>query len=89
MNTLRLFASPVLADFAVNVGSGGLARGILVIFCAILIGLILWGLGHFFFPKLGMPAKGMLVWDGLFILIAALVIINFLAGMMGHPFITW
>lgn len=79
----------MLAEFSVNTGGSGMAHGIFVIFLAILIGLILWGLGHYFFPKLGMPATGMLIWDGLFILIAAIIVINFLAGMMGHAFITW
>ena len=68
---------------------GGAAHQIFVVFLWILIGLILWWLGRTFFPKLGMPAIGMQVWDGLFLLIAAVVIINFLAGLAGHPFISW
>jgi hypothetical protein len=74
---------------AIVVGGSGLAHGAFMIFLAILIGLILWGLGRYFFPRLGMPPKGMLVWDGLFILIACIVVINFLAGLMGHSFIAW
>ena len=80
---------PILADFSVNLGGSGLAHGIFVIFLAVLIGLILWWLGRYFFPKLGMPPMGMTIWDGLFILIAAIIVINFLAGLMGHAFISW
>ena len=83
-----MLIQPMLAD-AIQLNSNGLAHGAFVIFIAILIGLILWGLGKYFFPKLGMPEKGMLIWDGLFILIAAIIIVNFLAGLAGHPFIAW
>lgn len=81
----------IMADVLhVNTGeSGGMAHNIFTIFIFILIGLILWALGRFFFPKLGMPALGMTVWDGLFVLIAVIVVINFLAGLAGHPFIQW
>jgi len=78
---------PSLAE--ISFSSGGLTHGIFVIFIAVLIGLILWGLGRYFFPKFGMPPFGMLIWDGLFILIAALILINFLAGLAGHAFIAW
>jgi hypothetical protein len=58
-------------------------------FLCILIGLIIWGLGRFFFPRLHMPPAGMLFWDGFFILVAALLVINFICGLMGHAFITY
>lgn len=73
----------------VTVGGNGFAHDAFVIFLAILIGLIIWALGRYFFPKLQMPPIGMLVWDGLFVLIGAILVINFLAGLMGHPFIHW
>jgi len=79
----------MFAEFSLNVGGSGLAHNIFVIFLAILIGLILWWLGRFFFPKFGMPPLGMQIWDGLFIFIAAIVVINFLAGLAGHAFIAW
>jgi len=81
----------MLADAALhlNGGSEGLGHNIFVIFIFILIGLSLWGLGRYFFPRLGMPPKGMLVWDGLFVLIAVVAIINFLATMAGHPLVAW
>jgi small-conductance mechanosensitive channel len=76
--------------FAVSLSGGdGATRDIFTVFIFIVIGLILWGLGRYFFPRLSMPPKGMLIWDGLFILIAAIVIINFLASLTGHGFIKW
>jgi hypothetical protein len=70
-------------------GSGDFTRTIFALFIWVLIGLILWGAGKFAFPRFGMPAKGMQIWDGLFGLIALVVVINFLAGLAGHPLFTW
>jgi len=77
----------MLAEF--NVGGSGLSHSLFNVFIWVLIGLIIWGLGKFFFPKLKIPAMGLLIWDGLFVLVAALVIINFLAGLAGHPLFSW
>lgn len=82
MNLIPLFAD-------IQIAGGGAGRNILVVFCIILIGLIVWQLGRYFFPKLGAPAIVITVWDGLFVLIGAVAVINFLASLMGHPFITW
>lgn len=87
MNTLTFGA--VVPVFAEAIASGNFAKMAFSIFIWVVIGLIVWGLGKFFFPKLGMPAMGMLIWDGLFILIAAILVINFLAGLAGHPLFTW
>ena len=79
-----MFSAIVLAG-----GSGGVGHGVFAVFIWILIGLIVYALGRYFFPKLGMPPIGMTVWDGLFILIAAIVIINFLAGLSGHQLFSY
>ncbi len=79
----------IFADIAVHVNGGGLAHTIFVVFIFILIGLILWALGNWGFPRLGAPPIVMTVWNGLFILIGAVVVINFLAGLAGHSFIDW
>jgi len=82
--------TPFLSEISVHTGSGkAVSNNLFNIFIWILIGLILWGLGTYFFPKLGMPAKGMLVWNGLFILIAVIIVINFLAGLTGNPLFNW
>jgi hypothetical protein len=77
-----------LADVLV-LGGSGLSHNIFTIFVAILIGLIVWALGRFFFPKFKMPEVGMMIWDGLFVLIGAIAVINFLAGLAGHSFVQW
>lgn len=76
--------------FAVMAGSGeGMVRDLLWIFALICIALIVWGLGKYFFPKLKAPPLVMTIWDGLFILLGALVAINFILGLFGHPMIHW
>lgn len=74
---------------AVTLGGSGLAHDIFSIFIFILIGLILWALGNWGFPKLGAPPIVMTIWNGLFILVGAVLVINFLAGLTGHAFIAW
>lgn len=71
----------------VSISGSDLGTSLLVLFVVVLIGLIIWWLGKTFFPKLGMPAIGMQVWDGLFLLVAAFCVINFLASMVGHPLV--
>ena len=80
--------NPIMA-VAVSVGGGGLAHDVFVIFIFILIGLILWALGNYGFPKFGAPPIVMTIWNGLFILVGAVIVINFLAGLAGHRFIDW
>ena len=74
---------------SVNLGGSGMAHDIFAIFIFILIGLILWALGNWGFPKLGAPPIVMTVWNGLFVLVGAVIVINFLAGLAGHRFIEW
>lgn len=87
MQYIKVMNTTMLAEISLH--GGGLTQNLFNVFIYILIGLILWGLGRFFFPKFKMPPTGMLIWDGFFILIAAIVVINFLAGLAGHPFIQW
>lgn len=77
--------SPMLSQ--ITISGSDLASNLLVLFVVVLIGLIIWWLGKYFFPKLGMPEIGMMVWNGLFVLIAAFCVINFLATMVGHPLV--
>jgi hypothetical protein len=62
---------------------------LLIVFLVVLCGLIIWWLGKTFFPKFGAPPILLTVWDFLFILLGALILINFLMGLAGHPFVKW
>lgn len=58
---------------------------VIVIVCA----LIVYGLGRWMFGAFKTPPVVMTVWNGLFILLGALVAINFLLSLIGHPLITF
>jgi hypothetical protein len=62
------------------------------LFAILIIGIccaIIWYLGRLAGGKMGVPPMGMASWNGLFILVAAIFVINFLMGLAGHPFIVW
>ena len=77
--------TPMLAA----ISGEGLIKDLLKVFGIIICALIVWGLGRYFFPKLKMPAGGLMIWDGLFILLGALVLINFILGLFGSPLVRW
>lgn len=76
---------PVLAE----VSARGASDGIWGIFFFVLAGLVLWGVGRFVFPKFDMPPKGMMYWDCLFVIIAAVMLVNFFLGLAGKPLFRW
>jgi hypothetical protein len=76
-----------LAD--VSVSGEGLVHNALVFFIIILCLLIVWALGHFGFPKVKAPGFVIMVWDGIWCLLAAILVINFLMSLIGHGFIKW
>lgn len=51
--------------------------------------LLIWWVGTWFIGKLAAPPIVRTIWDGLFVLCALIVIINFVLGLGGHAFISW
>jgi hypothetical protein len=79
----------MLAD-VVHVGSsGGLVNGLFFVLIVGICVLLIWWVGTWFIGKLGAPAIVRTIWDGLFILVGLVVIINFLLGLGGHPLVAW
>lgn len=80
----------LFADVSLNLGAnGGLVQSL---FYFLIIGIcvaLVWWVGTWFISKLGAPGVASTVWNGLFILVGLIVIINFLMGLSGHPFIRW
>jgi hypothetical protein len=79
----------ILAQIAFNGGSNSLIHGL---FLVLIIGIccaIVWWVGQWVLKALSAPAFAVTAWMGLFILVAAVVIINFLLSLAGHPFITY
>jgi hypothetical protein len=69
--------------------SGGLIHGLMFVLLVGICVLLIWWVGTWFIGRLGAPGIVRTVWDGLFILVGLVVIINFLMGLGGHAFITW
>lgn len=80
---------PILADTIRVAGGDGLIHDLFaVLIIAICVGIV-WAVGRWFIVKLALPALVMTVWNGFFILVGAIVVINFLLSLSGHGFITW
>jgi hypothetical protein len=72
-----------------DIGGSGLVHDL---FAFLIIGvccLIVWALGRWAITALGAPAMAMTIWTGLFIFVGAIILINFLLGLAGHPFIRY
>lgn len=54
----------------------------------ICVGLV-YAAGIWFLKRPSIPAVARTIWDGLFILIGLVVILNFLLGFSGNQFIRW
>ena len=87
MQTINWNYLPILAQVSVS-GSGMVQALLYVLLIGICLGII-WFLGKYFAGKFGAPPLFMTVWNALFILLIALAFINFLLGLIGHPFIKW
>lgn len=69
-------------------GDGLVHQLLVVLIVGICVGIV-WWLGRWFITALGLPAIVMTVWTGLFLLLGAICLINFLLGLTGHPLIRW
>ena len=83
MNTL-------FADARVVAGSGsGLIHSLFMILIVGICVLIVWAVGRWVITKFAAPAIAMTIWNGLFILVGCIIIINFLLSLAGHGFISY
>jgi len=78
----------LIADISVGSGSGLIHSLLAVLIVGICIGIV-YAVGRWFILKLTQSALVMTVWNGFFILVGAIIVINFLMSLTGHPFIQW
>ena len=74
---------------AVGGGGGGLISVLLMALIMGIVILAIWWVGTWFIARLGAPAIVRTLWDGLFILVGLIIVINFLLGLTGHGFIAY
>lgn len=78
----------MIAETLVATG-GGLVENLLhLLIIAICLGIV-WALGVWAFTAFGAGPMARKVWDGIFIFVIAIALINFLLGLGGHAFIAW
>lgn len=78
----------ILAEISVGGGSGLVHSLLMVLLVGVCLGIV-WALGRWLIGALGAPAVAQTVWNGLFLVVGAVVIINFLLSIAGHGFISY
>lgn len=82
--------TPILAEIKLHsVGDEGL---ISQLWHFLIIGMciaIIYCVGYYFFTRPKVPPIVLMVWNGFFVLVGAIVVINFLMGLGGQRFIAW
>ncbi len=51
--------------------------------------LVIWWAGTYFIGAFGAPPLFAKIWNGLFVLLAVIFVVNFLMSLAGHGFIVW
>lgn len=80
-----MFLSQIMAE-SLTTGDGLVHQLFVVLLVGICCALIWWA-GNWFMGKAGGPPLAGTVWNGLFILILLIVVINFLLSLAGHGFV--
>lgn len=80
MNTLNLIAA---------VGGEGIVRSLMIVLVIGICVLAIWAAGKWFMKVLGAPPHAATIWNGIFVLIGLLVLVNFLLGLIGYPLLKW
>jgi hypothetical protein len=76
---------PFLAEIS---GSGFVHQLIAVLLVALCVAVV-YGIGWYFFSKPPFGGIVLKIWNGFFILVGGLIIINFLLSLNGHGFVAW
>ena len=76
--------------FAIQIGGSGLINQLVTVLLIALCAAVVYVMGWFFFRKNPpFPALVLYIWQGFFVLVGGLIVINFLLGLGGHPLVTW
>lgn len=82
--------NPILADaFLKDPQAGGLIHGLFLVLIVVICVALIWAAGRWFIQKVAAPAVVMTVWNGFFILVGLVIIVNFLMSLLGHGFIAY
>lgn len=74
----------------VRIGGEGMINQLLTFLLIALCVGVVYAMGWFFFKRQPpFPPVVLLIWQGLFVLVGGIVIINFLLGLGGYSFLKW
>lgn len=65
--------------------SGGLIHSLMFVLMVGIAALLIWAVGVWCIGKAGAPGIVRTLWDGLFMLVGLVVVVNFLMTLAGHP----
>lgn len=85
MNAIILLADSIQFNGG---GSGFVHQLLMILIIGICVGIV-YAMGWWFLKRPPIPPMALTIWNGLFILVGGIIIINFLLGLAGHPFIQW
>lgn len=74
---------------AISIGGDGFINQVLTL---LLLGIsvgILYLMGWWFARRPKVPPVVLQIWNGVFVLLGGILLINFVAGLAGHGFIKW
>lgn len=71
----------------IKVGGDGFISQLLTLLVLGICVAIIYFMGNYFAKKA--PPIALQIWNGLFVLIGGIIIINFLLGLTGHAFLKW
>jgi hypothetical protein len=87
MLTVGFNAVPMLAQVSMS-GSGAVYSMLYLLLIGVCLGIV-WWLGRYIATKLGGPPAFFTFWNIAFVIVVCLLAINFLLGLVGHPFVTF
>jgi hypothetical protein len=70
------------------VSGEGLVRNLLFLLIIVICVAAIYFVGRWFLAKLA-NATALMVWDGFFLLVGLIVVLNFLLSLIGRQFIVW
>jgi len=71
------------------VSGDSLVHNLLILLVVVICVAAIYFVGKWFLQRLTAGPTALMVWDGVFILIGLIFVINFLLSLIGRPFIQW
>lgn len=85
-----MLADALFKHSSVTVGDGGGGGLIHALFVVLIVGIcvgLIWAAGRWVITKMAAPAMAMTIWNGFFILVGLIIVVNFLLSLVGYGFI--